>query len=162
MIDWRYRLRLIPWQHIYRVLPFLIVFLAAALRLHWLGHQSLWNDEGNTLRLVERSIPDLLVAASRDIHPPGYYLALKAWWALTGESEFALRSFSAFMGVLTVACVYALGRSLFASGVGVLASLLVALNAFSVYYSQEARMYAMLALVAAAAMLVFIRWTARP
>ena len=77
MMDWRYRLRIIPWQHIYRVLPLLILFLAVLLRLHWLGHQSLWNDEGNTLRLVERAIPDLLVSASRDIHPPGYYLALK-------------------------------------------------------------------------------------
>jgi uncharacterized membrane protein len=147
---------------LFAVLPLAIILLAAILRFHMIDHQSLWNDEGNTLRLVERSIPALLDAASHDIHPPGYYLALKGWWTLTGESEFALRAFSAFMGILTVACVYALGRALFAPGVAVLASGLVALNAFSVYYSQEARMYAMLALVAAAAMLVFIRWTARP
>src|ERR1041385_2696960 len=124
--------------------------------------QSLWNDEGNTLRLVERPIGALIDAASHDIHPSGYYLALKGWWALTGESEFALRAFSAFMGVLTVACVYALGRALFAPGVGTLASLFVAVNSFSVYYGQEARMYALLALLAAAAILIFIRWTVHP
>lgn len=153
---------MLPLKRIFSILPIVIIFLAAAIRFHMIDYQSLWGDEGNTLRLVERSIPALLDAASHDIHPPGYYLALKGWWTLTGESEFALRAFSAFMGILTVSCVYALGRTLFAPAVGVLASALVALNAFNVYYSQEARMYAMLALVAAAAILVFIRWTARP
>src|SRR5215471_6400520 len=98
------------------VVVLLIVLLAAALRLHEIGRQSLWNDEGNTLRLVERSVPSLLENASHDIHPPGYYLALKAWWSLTGESEFALRAFSALTGLLTVACVYTLGRALAAPG----------------------------------------------
>lgn len=144
------------------VLVLAIVLLAAVLRFHEIGRQSLWNDEGNTLRLVERPIPSLLENASHDIHPPGYYLALKAWWSLTGESEFALRAFSALAGLLTVACVYALGRALSAPGAGALAALLVAVNAFSVYYGQEARMYALLALCAAASMLIFARWTARP
>src|SRR5258708_18843988 len=139
-----------------------IVLLAAVLRFHKIGQQSLWNDEGNTLRLIERAIPSLLENASHDIHPPGYYLALKAWWSLTGESEFALRAFSALAGVLTVACVYALGRALSAPGAGALSALLVAVNAFSVYYGQEVRMYALLALLAAASMLAFVRWTARP
>ncbi len=155
-------LRLLPLKRLFSILPLVILFMATLTRFHMISYQSLWNDEGNTLRLVERPIGALIDAASHDIHPPGYYLALKGWWLLTGESEFALRAFSAFMGVLTVACVYALGRSLFAPGVGVLASLLVALNAFSVYYAQEARMYALLALFATVAMLVFIRWTARP
>src|SRR5258707_9988084 len=155
-------LRLLPLKRLFSILPLVILFVAAITRFHMISNQSLWNDEGNTLRLVERPIGALIDAASHDIHPPGYSLALKGWWLLTGESECALRAFSAFMGVLTVACVYALGRSLFASGVGVLASLLVALNAFSVYYGQEARMYALLALFAAASMLVFVRWTARP
>ncbi len=149
-------------QRLYRLLPLAIILLAAILRFHLLDHQSLWNDEGNSLRLAQRAIPDLITASRLDIHPPGYYLALKGWRALTGESEFALRALSAFAGVLTVACVYALGRALFAHGAGVAAALLVTVNAFSVYYGQEARMYSLLALLAAASMLVFIRWLSKP
>src|SRR5258708_38018364 len=126
-------------RQIVKLLPLVVILLATVLRFHLLGHQSFWNDEGNTLRLVERPIPTLLENASHDIHPPGYYLALKAWWLLTGDSEFALRAFSALAGVLTVACVYALGRALSAPGAGALSALLVAVNAFSVYYGQEAR-----------------------
>jgi mannosyltransferase len=140
----------------------LILLLAAILRFHLLDHQSLWNDEGNSLRLAERSIPDLIDASRRDIHPPGYYILLKGWLLLTGDSESALRALSAFAGVITVACVYALGRALTSPGAGALAALLVAINSFSIYYAQEARMYALLALLATGSMLVFVRWLARP
>lgn len=142
----------------YRALPLLAILLAALLRFHALDGQSLWNDEGNTLRLIQRDVPALLEAARRDIHPPLYYLLLKAWTALTGESEFALRAFSALCGVLSVACAYALGAALFARGVGMVAAFLSALNTFSLYYSQEARMYALMALIAALAMLCFVKW----
>ncbi len=137
-----------------RLLPILILLIAAALRLHFLGHQSLWNDEGNSLRLAQRPVDALVQAAAEDIHPPGYYLVLKAWHTLTGDSEFALRALSAFAGLLTVACVYALGKRLFSPGVGLIAAGLLAINSFNVYYSQEARMYAVLTLFAAASMLV--------
>ncbi len=142
----------------YRALPLVGILLAALLRLHALDAQSLWNDEGNTLRLIQRDIPALLGAARADIHPPLYYLLLKGWAAFTGESEFALRAFSAFAGVLSVACAYGLGAVLFARGVGMLAAFLTALNTFSLYYSQEARMYALMALIAALAMLCFVKW----
>src|SRR5258708_14810102 len=111
-----------------------ILLIAAALRLHLLGHQSLWNDEGNTLRLIERSVPDLIQSASRDIHPPGYYLLLKVWWLFTGESEFALRSLSALAAVVTVACAHFLGERLFARGLRILSALPVPINSFSVNY----------------------------
>ena len=84
------------------LLPLLIVLLAFAVRVHNLDSQSLWNDEGNSLRLAERSIPDLIDAAGRDIHPPGYYLALKGWIAVAGTSEISLRVLSVFEGVLAV------------------------------------------------------------
>lgn len=138
--------------------PLIVLLLAFAVRFHDLEVQSLWNDEGNSLRLAERSVPDLVDAAGRDIHPPGYYLALKGWLALAGTSEFGLRTLSALQGVLTVALTVALGRTLFGGAAGTLAGLFVALSPFAVYYSQETRMYAQLALLSAASMALFARW----
>jgi mannosyltransferase len=139
-------------------LSLLVILVAFAVRFHHLGTQSLWNDEGNSLRLAQRSIGDLIDAAGRDIHPPGYYLALKGWMALAGQSEFSLRALSALAGVLTVAVTIALGRALFSRAAGIMAGLLVALSPFAVYYSQEARMYALLGLFSAASMWVFVGW----
>ena len=126
-----------------------MLLIAAGTRLYRLDAQSLWNDEGNSLRLAERRVSGLLDAAARDIHPPGYTLALKGWIALAGTSELALRLPSAFAGLLTVAAAIALGRQLYGPGAGALAGLFVALSPLAVYYSQEARMYAQLGLLAA-------------
>ncbi|MEJ2148413.1 MAG: glycosyltransferase family 39 protein, partial [Chloroflexota bacterium] len=137
-----------------RTIPFLllaalILLLAGGLRFYNLGGQSFWNDEGNSARLAERPLSQIVEGAAGDIHPPGYYLALAGWRALVGESEFGLRALSAFASLLTVAAVGAIGARLFDRRVGLLAALLAALSPFQVYYAQEARMYALLALLAA-------------
>lgn len=139
----------------------IVLLIAAGTRLYRLDAQSLWNDEGNSLRLAERRVSGLLDAAARDIHPPGYTLALKGWIALAGTSELALRLPSAFAGLLTVAAAIALGRQLYGPGAGALAGLFVALSPLAVYYSQEARMYAQLGLLAALSMLAFVAWLGR-
>jgi hypothetical protein len=170
MLSFTNALQRIPPNTYARWLPILVLILAAAVRFHRLPAQSLWNDEGNTLRLVERSIPDLIGAASQDIHPPGYYLALKGWYHLLGAelilerqtAELTLRLFSAFCGILTVAFTYALGKRLFAPGVGLVAAYFVAFNGFQVYYSQEMRMYALLALLSAASMWCYTSWMRSP
>lgn len=138
------------------VLALAVVLLAAGLRLHLLGAQSLWNDEGSSYVQATRTFSAIADNAARDIHPPGYYWTLAAWRALTGESEFALRALSAFAGVVTVALVYAIGRRLMNPWAGVFAAGLVALNTFAIYYAQEARMYALLALWAAGAVCALI------
>ncbi|MBI5929190.1 MAG: glycosyltransferase family 39 protein [Chloroflexi bacterium] len=130
--------RLIRW------LSVLILLVAGFWRFHLLESQSLWHDEGNSLRLAERSIPALIEASSHDIHPPGYYIGLKWWMFLAGKTEFGLRSFSAFWGLLGVAGTYALGRRLYGPLAASIAAALVAANPFAVYYSQETRMYSQL------------------
>jgi len=145
------------WSVIVRWSPLLILLLAAFLRIGDITEQSFWNDEGNTLRLVQRDSAALIDAAARDIHPPGYYLTLKVWTGLIGEQELGLRSLSAFWGLLAVAGTYALGTRLYARHAGTLAALLVAVNAFSIYYSQEARMYAQLMALAVISLWVFMQ-----
>ncbi len=134
----------------YRLLGLcLVLLLAAGLRFYNLDAQSFWNDEGNTARLVERPVALILEGAAGDIHPPGYYLLLHAWRALAGETEFALRAFSAFCGILTVALAAALGRRAGGWWTSLGAALFAALHPLAVYYGQEARMYALLGLASA-------------
>ncbi|PJF26543.1 MAG: hypothetical protein CUN53_07440, partial [Phototrophicales bacterium] len=138
------------------------LLLSAALRLHDLGAQSLWYDEGNSYVQSTRSLSAIADNAARDIHPPGYYWLLAGWRALMGESEFALRSLSAFASILSAALTYAIGRRLMGKTGGILALLFVTLNSFSIYYAQEARMYALLTLWSAASFYALIRLIERP
>jgi len=133
------------------LLLLLILTAAAGLRFYRLEAQSFWNDEGNSARIAERSIKLILEGAAGDIHPPLYYLALHFWRAVAGQSEFALRSFSAVGGVGLVALIYALGARMFSRPAGLAAAFLAAINPFQVYYSQEARSYIWVAFLGAAA-----------
>jgi mannosyltransferase len=136
-----------------------VLLLAVVLRLYRIDAQSFWNDEGNSARLAERSIDLILEGAKGDIHPPGYYLALHYWRAVFGQTEAALRSLSALCSVLTVAVAFFLGRRLFDDdAAGLTAAALVAVNPFQIYYAQEARMYAMLALWALASSWALVTW----
>ncbi|MCA9970156.1 MAG: glycosyltransferase family 39 protein [Anaerolineales bacterium] len=136
-----------------RLLLLAVLLLAFGLRLHRLDAQSFWNDEGNSARLSERPLPAIVEGTASDIHPPLYYLLLRGWRELAGETEFGLRSFSAFAGLGVVAGTIALARALRRRhpSAALLAGLLTAVSPALVYYSQETRMYALLALEAALA-----------
>ena len=129
-----------------RLVLLLILLLATGLRFYRLDTQSFWNDEGNSARLSERSLRLIIEGTASDVHPPLYYLMLRGWRELVGEHEFGLRSFSAFAGVLTVAVTMALGHWLAGWRLAGVAGFLTAVHPALIYYSQETRMYALLAL----------------
>ncbi len=131
-----------------------ILLIAAFVRFYALDASSLWNDEGTTWALLARSFPDIARNSAADIHPPGYYWLLKVWTSLLGTSAWAMRSLSALLGVLLVFIVYKIGVHLEACRrtvrlTALLAAIIAALNPFQIYYSQEARMYMLLSVLAA-------------
>jgi mannosyltransferase len=134
-----------------------ILLLAAFLRFYRLDVQSFWNDEGNSARLSERTVDLIIEGTASDIHPPGYYLLLHYWRAVFGHSEFALRALSAVAGLALVFFTYLLGRQLFGKATGLMAAFLGAISPFAIYYSQEARMYALLAALAASSTYLLLR-----
>jgi mannosyltransferase len=139
----------------------LVLLLALALRFYRIEAQSLWYDEGNSARLVERPVRLIIEGAAGDIHPPLYYLLLKLWRAAFGEGEAALRALSAVCSALTVLFAYLIGRT-FSQRTGGLAAFLLASMPFAIYYAQEARMYALLALCAAISTWAILAWRDRP
>jgi 4-amino-4-deoxy-L-arabinose transferase-like glycosyltransferase len=140
-----------------RFLLLVILLLASFLRFYRIDGQSFWNDEGNSARIAERTFDLILEGAAGDIHPPGYYLLLHGWRALFGQSEYALRSLSAVAGLALAIFTYLLGRHLFGEATGLTAAFLGAISPFAVYYSQEARMYALLAALSAASTYALLR-----
>jgi len=75
-----------------------------------------------------------------------YYLALRLWVHL-GDSDVVLRSLSVLFGVATIPIVYLLGHRLFNRRVGLIAATLITVHAFHIRWSQQARSYAMVALL---------------
>jgi mannosyltransferase len=136
----------------------LILLLALALRFYRLDGQSLWADEGASVVQAGRSLADIAAHTARDIHPPLYYYLLHFWVQFLGNGEIAVRSLSALLGVLLVGLIFLLGRRLADTTTGLAAAFVAALSPFQVYYSQEARMYMLLAVLGAAAAYAALRY----
>jgi len=131
-----------------------ILLLALGLRVFRLDGQSLWYDEGTSVALAGRSLSTITRSAAADIHPPFYYYLLHGWTALAGFSPTAVRSLSALIGTALVALTWVLGLQLFGPTVGLTAAFLAAVSPFQVYYSQETRMYILVAMLGALSMVL--------
>jgi len=135
-----------------------IVLIGAFLRVYHLGTQSIWFDEAYSVGLSSLSVPQIVQAAAADVQPPLYYLLLHYWMMVFGTSESAVRLLSVLFGVLAIPMIYVVGRQLFNKETGLVGALILALSSFNIYYSQETRMYSLMALLALLSMYFFWRF----
>ncbi|MEP6742309.1 MAG: glycosyltransferase family 39 protein [bacterium] len=123
-----------------------IVVLFVAVRLWRLTASCLWFDEIFSIHATRHGWTELLRFVAADIiHPPLFYLLLKVWIAIGGESLIWLRLFPALVSMATIVPFPLLCREL-----GLrrhernLALLLLAVNGYLIKYAQELRMYSLL------------------
>lgn len=160
---------------IWRLLFFAALVIGTILRF--------WDLTGQSLSHPEIYIPgiDLIAGISEppprhnfletldwhfhsEPHPVGYYMAMWGWTHLAGTSVFALRLPSVIIGILTIWLVWRLTLSIFSRKVAAIASLLIAIHGFHIFWSQGARMYAPAAawsVLATWALVVWMRSTER-
>jgi hypothetical protein len=146
-----------------------ITLVGLVFRIYQLADRSLWFDEAFAWRLLQFPFGEMLQRVGRDNHPPWYFIFLKGWAVVFGDSAFALRSLSILFGGLTILGTYFFATEAFGDdlrttepnadlrmrgrGIGLVAAALVAMSAFQIRYSQELRMYAM-----ATALAIFSSW----
>jgi uncharacterized membrane protein len=138
----------VPFWNPRRVIFALIIALAAWLRLSDLAGQSLWWDEVVSLEQSRLPFGEMLAATAADNYPPLYNIILQLFIRLFGESEIVLRLPSALMGIATVPALYWLVDRMQGNRAALIAAVLLTLSPFHLWYSGEARMYALLALTA--------------
>lgn len=147
-----------------RVTVIVATILGAVLRLFRLGSQSLWMDEVSSLRNARAFGQGGLDALARaDQVAPLHSVTLWLSTVISGDTEVALRMPSVIAGVVLIPVMYLLGcRLLQSRWTGAIAALLVAISPYAIWYSQEARMYALLLLCTALA--AYLAWpvTERP
>jgi 4-amino-4-deoxy-L-arabinose transferase-like glycosyltransferase len=89
--------------------------------------------------------------------PPLYYALAWLWSHLFGVHEVGLRSLSALFGTATVPLAYLAGRELVGRRTGLALAAIVAVEPMLVWYSQDARAYALLVMLCTAAFAFFAR-----
>lgn len=138
-----------------------ITLLGLGARLNDLTARSLWFDEAFSWRLIQFPFEEMMQRAAQDVHPPLYYLLLKAWQALFFSSLLSLRLFSVAWAAGSFIVGYLLMLEVAQSrSASLLAAALLALSGWQIQYAGEARMYTLgitLALLAAWLLLKAVR-----
>ena len=134
------------------------VAVGGLLRFSTLDLQELWLDEAVTVALLDLRVDEMLTTAGyTESTPPVYYLVARAWAALFGTGDVAVRALSALAGTLTVAVAYLVAEKLVSARAGLVAAALTAVSPALVWYSQEARSYALVVLLCALTVLFLAR-----
>lgn len=118
---------------------------------------SLWLDEAYSVLLARASAGELLTLLKEDNGPPLYYALLRGWMALFGDGERAVRALSGVAYLATGGVLFEGGRRLFRSPIaGVLAATLFWISPLAVRHASSARMYALLGLITAGSVILFL------
>lgn len=139
-----------------------VLLVAFGLRVFRLGNQPLWSDEIYSVAVAQHSASGVAGWVYRDNHPALYWFVLYPVVRLLGDGAALVRFPSALLGTLTVALTYTAGRQILSSRrIGLYSALWLAVSPIHVVYSQEARMYALLALAGIASTLCLYRSVVR-
>jgi len=138
----------------------LIFVISFAIRVFRLDFYSLWYDEVSTAYLVQ---PDagqsplsriIDTTGSETLHPL-YYLLLGQWTKIAGNSVWALRLPSVLFGSCTVV-VYGLLLYRIGGRKGFAFDLLLVVSPFLIWYSRDARPYALIMLLSGLHLLFYL------
>jgi mannosyltransferase len=122
----------------------LILAGGALLRFFALSAESFWFDEAYSVWVAQHSVGWHIELSTQRIFPPLYYLLLHFWLPL-GRTECIVRSLSVLVGLGSVGAIYALAKQLFGVRAGLISALLLTISPLHIWYSQEARMYILVA-----------------
>ncbi len=137
-----------------------VVLLFIAARLWRLTSSCLWFDEIFSVHAARHDWAGMFRFVAADlIHPPLFYVLLKIWMALGGESLLWLRLFPALSAVACIAPFVLLCRELKLTAAQTnLALLLMAANGYLIKYAQEVRMYSLLLFFTLVSLWLFVRF----
>ncbi|MCB0321224.1 MAG: glycosyltransferase family 39 protein, partial [Bdellovibrionales bacterium] len=114
-------------------------------------------DEAHSVYKATFAPTMLIEYLRRDCHPPFYYILLHAWIARFGDSEVALRGFSAMFYWLTALAIIALGRLLNVERAFSYGALFFVLSPLAVFHSQNVRMYSFASFLSVLSVLFLLR-----
>jgi uncharacterized membrane protein len=120
----------------------LLVFFAVLVVLT-IHRFSIWIDESSTLVLVRsHSAAEIVGFIRYDAHPPLWYLVLKPWISVFGDSIVASRAQSALFMLIAFPVWYHFLKTRFSRPLALLALALLVTNPMLLHYAIEGRMYA--------------------
>ena len=122
-----------------------IYSLKDVLQYQYLNSETTWLDTVKSLAFEDAQ------------HPPIYYLLVRFWMSVFGQSISVIRSLSALASLLTFALLFLLSKLIFRSSfIAWITTTLFAASPLQVMYAQEAREYALWSLTVVFSTIAFV------
>jgi uncharacterized membrane protein len=137
-----------------------VIALAASVRLYGLDRQSLWYDEVSEETAFQRQF--LNMGGKIPLNPPLHLFFIYPVTKIFPGNDFALRMVPFTFGLISVPLLFLLGLKMFNERTGLIAAFLLAISPFHIWYSQEARMYALQWMLALISLIYFLRTLEQP
>lgn len=106
-------------------------------------YTAFWYDEAYTINLVRHSFAELWNITANDVHPPLYYVLLKLYTYIAGNSVVSLRLFSGFFVIACMIVGCTLIRNSFGYRAAFFFLLIITLLPVMQYAASEIRMYSL-------------------
>ncbi len=144
-----------------RAVVLIAVLIGFALRLYRLDSQELGDLEGVVYGLRDYSFSQLVQMAfdwEGFLLLPASFWLQNVWLGITGPSEFAIRSLSAFCSVLAIPLTYRIAADIRIGTFATLAAvLLAAVNTYAVWHTQRVLHHSLGLVLATASILLALR-----
>ncbi|MDF5738904.1 MULTISPECIES: glycosyltransferase family 39 protein [unclassified Nostoc] len=150
----------------YDLFILIVIILSVFLRFFMLANQSLWYDEGLSLTnsdvsTFQESITRVRHIGNSDRFQPLYFIVLFWWRQVFGETEFALRSLSAVLGIGSTIVIFFTAFRIYGKKHALWSLLIMTFSSFCVNYSQEARIYSLAMFIASLQLYFFSKVLAK-
>ena len=139
----------VAWLAHWRTWLLVAGFAAVALGIRLLVVRGIWVDEAISVHQAQMPFGEMLDdLRATDNHPPLHHILLWLSTRVLGTGELAVRIPTILAGTLLVPALFLAGRELFDRRAGLAAAGFGAVAPLLIWYSQEARMYALVMLFA--------------
>ena len=124
--------------------------------------RSIWLDDAHSLLLAHETFPGLIERLRDDNNLPAYYILLRGWIAVFGDSEAASRLLSGLFYVAASGAVFSAARLLTSSArTALYCAFFYAMSSQAIHQTQAIRAYSLLGLEAALSILLFLQMARR-
>jgi len=148
LMFFRNGLKILERETAYRLILIAILILAAFIYIYNLGRESLTTDEYFSFYLARQPLEKIIFGhqtpSNPNTIPPLYEIILHVWLKIFGISEFAQRSLSAALGILSVYLMYRMSSLLFDVPTGLISGLFASLSLSWFTFFRQNRCYSLL------------------
>ena len=120
-----------------------LVLVGWGLRVYQIDRQELRGDEAFSWNYVAHesgaSALTRRIVTEGDPHPPLHYLVLQGWVSIFGDSEWAMRTPSAFLSLMLIPIVYQFAARSASQSVGIVVAAITSLHPFQIWLAQDVR-----------------------